>query len=83
MKGSYPDGSSNDFGKHLNDWVPQASVKYQINDRQSLKLGYTTSITRPGITYLNPAVVSTPNRVDFGNAQLISSTNKAVSLTLR
>ena len=22
MKGSYPDGSSNDFGKHLNDWVP-------------------------------------------------------------
>jgi len=81
MKGSYPDGSSNDFGKHLNDWVPQASVKYQINDRQSLKLGYTTSITRPGITYLNPAVVSTPNRVDFGNAQLISSSNKAVSLT--
>ena len=81
MKGSYPDGSSNDFGKHLNDWVPQASVKYQIDDRQSLKLGYTTSITRPGITYLNPAVVSTPNRVDFGNAQLISSSNKAVSLT--
>ena len=81
IKGSFPDGSSNDFGKHLNDWVPQASVKYQINDRQSLKLGYTTSITRPGITYLNPAVVSTPNRVDFGNAQLISSSNKAVSLT--
>ena len=81
MKGSYPDGSSNDFDKHLNDWVPQASVKYQINDRQSLKLGYTTSITRPGITYLNPAVVSTPTRVDFGNAQLISSSNKAVSLT--
>ena len=81
MKGSYPDGSSNDFGKHLNDWVPQASVKYQINDRQSLKLGYTTSITRPGITYLNPAVVSTPNRVDFGNAHLVSDTKHDISLT--
>ena len=81
MKGSYPDGSSNDFGKHLNDWVPQASVKYQINDRQSLKLGYTTSITRPGITYLNPAVISTPNRVDFGNAHLVSNTKHDISLT--
>ena len=81
MKGSYPDGSSNDFGKHLNDWVPQASVKYQINDRQSLKLGYTTSITRPGITYLNPAVISTPNRVDFGNAHLVSDTKHDISLT--
>ena len=81
MKGCYPDGSSNDFGKHLNDWVPQASVKYQINDRQSLKLGYTTSITRPGITYLNPAVVSTPTRVDFGNAHLVSTRLQTLTFT--
>lgn len=81
LKGSYPNGSSNDFGKHLNDWVPQASVKYQINDRQSLKLGYSTSITRPGITYLNPAVVSTPTRVDFGNAHLVSTRQQTLSLT--
>ena len=81
LKGRYPDGSSNDFSKHLNDWVPQASVKYQINDRQSLKLGYTTSITRPGITYLNPAVVSTPTRVDFGNAHLVSTRQQTLALT--
>ena len=48
MKGQHPDGKAQDFGKYLNDWVPQASVKYQIDDRQSLKLAYTTSITRPG-----------------------------------
>jgi len=81
LKGCYPDGSSQNFDKHLNDWVPQASVKYQIDDRQSLKLGYSTSITRPGITYLNPAVVSTPTRVDFGNAHLVSTRQQTLSLT--
>lgn len=81
LKGCYPDGSSLNFDKHLNDWVPQASVKYQIDDRRSLKLGYTTSITRPGITYLNPAVVSTPARVDFGNARLVSTRQQTLSLT--
>ena len=81
MKGRYPDGSSNDFGKHLNDWVPQASIKYQIDESRSLKLGYTTTITRPGITYLNPAVVSTPARVDFGNARLVSTRQQTLALT--
>ena len=82
MKGHYPlAGGPSDFSKHLNDWVPQASVKYQIDDRRSLKLGYTTSINRPGITYLNPATIYTPNRVDFGNAQLVSTSNKSISLT--
>ena len=81
MKGRYPDGSSNDFGKHLNDWVPQASIKYQIDESRSLKLGYTTAITRPGITYLNPAVVSTPARVDFGNARLVSTRQQTLALT--
>ncbi|MBQ8046463.1 MAG: TonB-dependent receptor [Prevotella sp.] len=82
MKGHYPlEGAPSDFSKHLNDWVPQASVKYQIDSHRSLKLGYTTSINRPGITYLNPATIYTPNRVDFGNAHLVSSSNKSISLT--
>lgn len=81
LKGNYPDGKGLSFDKHLNDLVPQASVKYQIDDSQSLKLGYTTSITRPGITYLNPAVVNTPTRVDFGNARLVSTRQQTLSLT--
>ena len=81
MKGHYPDGKAEDFGKHLNDWVPQASVKYQISDRQSLKLAYITSITRPGITYLNPAIYSYPASVQFGNAHLVSASNRSISLT--
>ena len=81
LKGHYPDGSSTDYDKHLNDWVPQASVKYQINDGQSLKLGHTTSITRPGITYLNPAVVSMPASVNYGMPQLVSTRQQTLTLT--
>ena len=81
MSGHYPDAKGTDFDKHLNDWVPQASVKYQMDARQSLKLGYTTSITRPGITYLNPAVLNSPSRVDYGNPHLECSTNQTFSLT--
>ena len=81
LKGSFPDGSSNDFDKHLNDWVPQASLKYQIDASQSLKLSYTTSINRPGIGYLNPSVSSFPGSVKFGNAHLVSSTTRTIALT--
>jgi len=81
LKGHYPDGSSTDFDKYLNDWVPQASLKYQINDSQSLKLGYTTSITRPGITYLNPAVVSMPASVNYGMPQLVSTRQQTLAFT--
>ena len=80
MRGHYPDGKSTDFDKHLNDWVPQASVKYQIDDRQSLKLVYTTNINRPGITYLNPAVSTYPSSVQYGNAQLGSTRSQSVGL---
>lgn len=81
LRGCYPDGTSQNFSKHLHDYVPQASVKCQIDDRHSLKLGYTTSITRPGIAYLNPAVVATPTRVDFGNAHLVSTRQQTLSIT--
>lgn len=80
LKGCYPDNTAADFHKHLHDYVPQASVKYQINDRQSLKLGYTTSITRPGITYLNPTVVATPTSVYYGNAHLVSTRQQTLTL---
>ena len=80
MKGIYPDGSAESFGRHLNDWVPQLSVKYQISDAHSLKLGYITSINRPGISYLNPAVVNSPMQVQYGNPELSSSRNQTIHL---
>ena len=80
MEGSYPDGKKEPFNKHLNDWVPQASLKYQLTDAQSLKLNYTTSINRPGISYLNPAVVISPTVIYQGNPQLVSSRTQRISL---
>ena len=80
MQGEYPDGKGNTYDKHLNDWVPQASLKYQMTDAQSMKLSYTTSINRPGISYLNPAVVTSPMVVQQGNPNLVSSRTQRISL---
>ncbi len=80
MKGAYPDGKNEDFSHHLSDWVPQASVKLQLTEAQSLKLNYTTSINRPGISYLNPAFVVSPTVVQQGNARLKSSHSQSLSL---
>ena len=80
MKGCYPDGSSSSFSHSLNDWVPQASLKYQLTESQSLKLNYTTSINRPGISYLNPAVVTSPSVVQQGNPLLVSSHSQSIAM---
>ena len=80
MEGRYPDGKGDTFEKHLSDWVPQASLKYQLTDAQSLKFSFTTSINRPGISYLNPTVVTSPTVVQFGNANLVSSHTQRISL---
>lgn len=80
MKASYPDGSNADFHTNLNDCVPSASLQYKIRDGQTLKLSYNTSINRPGINYLNPAVISTPTTESFGNANLGSSRNQKLQL---
>ena len=80
MKASYPDGSNPDYHTNLNDWVPSASLQYKISDSQTLKFSYNTSINRPGIGYLNPAIISTPTAVSFGNANLGSSRNQKLQL---
>ena len=80
MKASYPDGSNPDYHANLNDWVPSASLQYKISDSQTLKVSYNTSINRPGIEYLNPAIISTPTAVSFGNANLGSSRNQKLQL---
>ena len=80
MKASYPDGSNADYHANLNDWVPSASLQYKISDGQTLKFSYNTSINRPGIGYLNPAIISTPTEVSFGNANLGSSRNQKLQL---
>lgn len=81
LQGEYPDGTGEKFHTSLNDWVPSANIQYKFSDANSLKLSFATSINRPGISYLNPAVIETPTSVQFGNATLSSSRRNMIGLT--
>ncbi len=59
-----------DFSTDLSDWVPNASVAWNVNDANMLKLSYNRNIRRPGIGFLDPAVTLTPTTVSYGNPDL-------------
>ena len=81
LRATYPDGQQSPFETHLNDFVPSASLRYQFNFANSLKLSYAASINRPGISFLNPAVIETPTSRSFGNTDLGSVHYHSVSMT--
>lgn len=81
LSARFPDGSQQNFHKSISDWVPSASLNYQFSFARSLKLSFATAIRRPGISYLNPAVVETPQSVNYGNPALESARNYSISLT--
>lgn len=80
LSAKYKDGSNDPFSSNLSDWVPNAAISYSINQGNSLKLGYSTRINRPGISQLNPAVVESPSSVSTGNPDLGSSRYQSLSL---
>ena len=81
LRATYPDGQQDAYEAHLNDFVPSASLRYQFNFANSLKLSYAASINRPGISYLNPAVIESPTSRTYGNTDLGSVHYHSVSLT--
>jgi hypothetical protein len=81
LNAEFPDGRHDNYHRNLNDWVPDLSVRYKFNDAHSLKINYSTSIRRPGIGYLNPAVEENPTSRKFGNPHLGSSLNHSISMT--
>ena len=80
LAAKYRDNSNDPFSSNLNDWVPNAAISYDINDANTLKLSYSTRINRPGISQLNPAVVSTPTSISSGNPDLGSSRHQSLNL---
>ncbi len=68
------------FSSRLHDVVPNVAASWRINDANNLKLSFGTSISRPGIWYLNPAVNITPSSVSSGNPDLKSSRNNSLNL---
>ena len=81
LQASYPNGEQEGFHRNLSDWVPSASINWQMSPQNSLKVAFATRINRPGISYLNPAIYDTPTEQHFGNAHLGSARNYSVSAT--
>ncbi|MBR5101951.1 MAG: TonB-dependent receptor family protein, partial [Muribaculaceae bacterium] len=81
LNAEFPDGKQDNYHRNLSDWVPDLSVLYKFNDAHNLKINYSTSIRRPGISYLNPAVEEEPTSRTFGNPHLGSSLNHSISMT--
>ena len=81
LRATYPGGEHEAYDAHLNDWVPSASLHYKFDFSNSLKLSYAASINRPGISYLNPAVVESPTSRSYGNTDLGSVHYHSVSMT--
>lgn len=80
LSAKFEDGSAEPFASNLNDWVPNVALSYDINDANTLKLSYSTRINRPGISQLNPAVISTPTSVSSGNPDLVSAHHQSLNL---
>lgn len=61
----------NEFETNYFNVVPSATMSYQINMSQNIRLGYNMRIQRPGIWYLNPYINTTdPLNISYGNPDL-------------
>ena len=83
FRASYPNGNGEPFGHDLHDLVPSASVHWQMTPFNSLRLSWATSLNRPGIQYLNPAVKRYTTTIEHGNPHLSSARNNMVSLNFQ
>ena len=73
--------SDNAFDASYFNVVPSATLSYQLNMSQSLRLGYNMRIQRPGIWYLNPYVNTTdPLNISYGNTDLDAEKSNNITL---
>lgn len=80
LAAEFKDGSAPDFHSNLNDWVPNAALSWTINMRNSMRLSYSSRISRPGINYLNPMVNTSPTVTSQGNPDLGSVRQQTLNL---
>ncbi|HAD01903.1 MAG TPA: hypothetical protein DCE74_06775, partial [Porphyromonadaceae bacterium] len=70
----------NEFSADYFDLVPSATLSYQVNMSQNIRLGYNMRIQRPGIWYLNPYVNTTdPLNISYGNTELDAEKSHNIS----
>ncbi len=70
------------FTRHLNDVVPNASLTYLFSTASNLRLAYQMRISRPSIQQMNPYQLSIlGSMVQEGNPDLESEHSNRISLT--
>lgn len=80
LAAKFKDGENSDFGSDINDYVPNASLSYAFNDANTLKVSFNRRISRPGISYLDPTVSTTPLSTSSGNPHLHSANFNTMTL---
>lgn len=81
LDAKFPTGGGTAYHANLNDWVPNVGIVFNPNRKNSFRLNYGTSINRPGINYLNPQVVESPNYTSYGNPDLESVRRNSISFS--
>ncbi|MBR6361710.1 MAG: TonB-dependent receptor [Bacteroidales bacterium] len=74
-------GNGDDFSLDYGNFVPAASIQYNLSMLSNIGLSYNMRISRPGITYLNPYVDTTdPTSWSYGNTDLDTETAHNINL---
>lgn len=78
LAAKFKQGTGTDFSSDINDYVPNVSMSYNLDDANTLKLAFNRRISRPGISYLDPTVASSPNSTSSGNPHLHSASYNSI-----
>lgn len=69
--GTFTSSTYSDFKNTNLEYVPSATISYQISESNNLRLSYSKRIQRPDIWYLNPFVNDLdPKNISYGNPNL-------------
>ena len=81
QKVSYKSGAGSDFSLDYGNFVPSASVQYNLGMMSNIGLSYNLRISRPGIGYLNPYVNrSNIYSISYGNVGLETEKSHNIGL---
>lgn len=71
LNAKFPINEEQNFKVDYSNFVPSATVTYQLRPAQNIRFGYNMRISRPGIWQLNPYINSSdPNNIQVGNPEL-------------
>jgi len=81
LEAKFPIDNTNNFSTDYSNIIPSATITYQINQSQNMRLGYNMRISRPAIWQLNPYRNTTDSSyITMGNPELDAVKSHSISL---